>query len=78
MQTNNSKLKGKSVFLSSVTDCYNPYEEKYETTRKILEQLVSIDCELGISTKSSLILRDIDLLKQCKNLKVSVSILYIE
>lgn len=68
------KLQGKSVFLSSVTDCYNPYEEKCGSTRKILEQLVSIDCELNISTKSNLILRDIDLLKQCKNLKVSVSI----
>lgn len=68
------KITGKSVFLSSVTDCYNKYEQKYCITRKILEQLVSIDCELGISTKSKLILRDIDLLKQCKNLKVSMSI----
>lgn len=68
------KLQGKSVFLSSVTDCYNPYEEKYGSTRKILEQLISIDCELNISTKSNLILRDINLLKQCKNLKVSISI----
>jgi len=68
------RLNGKSVFLSSVTDCYNPFEEKYEITRRILEQLVSIDCELGISTKSNLILRDLDLLKQCKNLKVSMSI----
>jgi len=32
------------------------------------------DCNLGISTKSKLILRDIDLLKQCKKLKVSMSI----
>lgn len=46
------KLQGKSVFLSSVTDCYNPFEEKYENTRKVLEQLISIDCELNISTKS--------------------------
>lgn len=68
------KLQGKSVFLSSVTDCYNQYEEKYKVTRKVLEQLTKIDCELTISTKSRLILRDIDLLKQCKNLKVSVSI----
>ncbi len=68
------KLQGKSVFLSSVTDCYNPFEEKYRNTRKILEQLISINCELNISTKSHLILRDIDLLKQCNNLKVSVSI----
>lgn len=68
------KLQGKSVFLSSVTDCYNQYEEKYGITRKVLEQLIEIDCELTISTKSRLILRDIDLLKQHKNLKVSVSI----
>lgn len=68
------KLVGKRVFLSSVTDCYNPLEEKYGVTRQILEQLVNIDCQLGISTKSKLILRDIDLLKQCKNLKVSLSI----
>ena len=68
------RLTGKSVFLSSVTDCYNKYEEEYCITRKILEQLVTIDCELGISTKSKLILRDIDLLRQCKNLKVSLSI----
>ena len=68
------KLQGKSVFLSSVTDCYNQYEEKYGITRKVLEQLTEIDCELTISTKSRLILRDMDLLKKCKNVKVSVSI----
>lgn len=71
---NPKQLTGKRVFLSSVTDCYNPYEKEYEITRKILEQLTAIDCELSISTKSNLILRDIDLLKQCKNLKVSMSI----
>ena len=68
------KLQNKSVFLSSVTDCYNSFEEKYEVTRKILEQLVNIECSIGISTKSKLILRDIDLLKKCKDLKVSMSI----
>ncbi len=68
------RLRGKSVFLSSVTDCYNPFEEKYGNTRKILEQLVSIECELNISTKSHLIVRDLDLLKGCKNLIVSISV----
>lgn len=71
---NIKKLAGKSLFLSSVTDCYNQYEEKYCITRKILEQLISVDCEITIATKSKLILRDIDLLKQCKNLKVAISI----
>ena len=73
-QINLKKIKGKSVFLSSVTDCYNSFEEKYRITRKILKQLVESDCELSISTKSKLILRDIDLLKKCKNLKVSMSV----
>ena len=71
---NLSKISKKSVFLSSVTDCYNQFEEKYKLTRHILEQIVNSDCYLSISTKSKLILRDIDLLKQIKNLSVSMSI----
>lgn len=70
-----SKLKGKSVFLSSVTDCYNPFEKKYKLTRSILEQLAHAeDCEVGISTKSSLILRDLDVLRRIPNLKVAMSV----
>ena len=68
------KLQGKSVFLSSVTDCYNAFEEKHRVTRKILEQLIDADCQITISTKSSLILRDLDLLKKLPHLKVSFSI----
>ncbi len=71
---NLAKIKGKTVFLSSVTDCYNPLEEKYGITRSILEELIQSDCFLSISTKSKLILRDLDLLKQIKNLTVSFSI----
>lgn len=69
-----SRIKDKSVFLSSVTDCYNLYEEEFSVTRKILEQLINSDCRLTISTKSKLILRDIDLLKKCKNLKTAMSV----
>lgn len=68
------KIRNKSVFMSSVTDCYNHYEEEYCITRKILEQLVYVECDLSISTKSKLILRDIDLLKQCKSLRVCMSV----
>ena len=71
---NLKKISRKKVFLSSVTDCYNELEKKYLITRKILKELVDSDCYLSISTKSSLILRDIDLLKQMKNLTVSISI----
>ena len=68
------KLYHKSVFISSVTDCYNPFEEKYRITRNVLEQLKQADCLITISTKSDLILRDIDILKELKNLIVSISI----
>lgn len=64
----------KSLFLSSVTDCYNPYEEKYQVTKSILEQLKDVDCAITISTKSDLVLRDIDILRQLKHLTVAISI----
>lgn len=71
---NLKKIENKTVFLSSVTDCYNPLEKKYELTKSTLKQLINSNCYLNISTKSTLILRDIELLKQIKNLTVSISI----
>lgn len=71
---NLQRIKGKSIFLSSVTDCYNSYEQKYGVTRSILEQLINADSQITISTKSSLILKDIDLLQRLHNLKVAFSI----
>ena len=68
------KLKGKRLFLSSVTDCYHPLEEKYQITKKILEQLKNAECQITISTKSKLILRDLKLLRDLKDLTVSISI----
>lgn len=68
------KLKGKTVFLASVTDCYNPYDEKYCITQSILKQLMDVECTVSISTKSSLILRDMELLKQLKDISVAVSV----
>lgn len=68
------KIVGKNVFMSSVTDCYNPYEANYNITRNILEQLVGVDCILQLSTKNKLILRDLDLLKQMKNVSVAMSV----
>lgn len=68
------KLAGKTVFLSSVTDCYNSYEEIYCITQSILQQLLDVKCTVSVSTKSSLILRDVELLKQFRNILVSMSI----
>lgn len=71
---NVKQIKNKSIFLASVTDCYNPYEKKYKVTQGILEQLKDVDCSVTISTKSNLILRDIEQLKQLRKLKVAISI----
>lgn len=67
-------LRGKNVLLSSVTDCYNPLEEKYALTRKLLEQLKNSQALLTILTKSALVLRDIDVLKQIPHATVGFSI----
>lgn len=68
------KISGKNVIMSTVTDPYNALEAKYEITRGILKRLVESDCHLQIITKSKLVLRDLDLLRQMKHLTVAVSI----
>jgi DNA repair photolyase len=55
-----------NILISSVTDPYQPLERKYELTRKILEKLKGRDFFVSILTKSSLVLRDTDLLKEMK------------
>lgn len=62
-----SKLKGPrwkaaTIMLSGNTDCYQPAEKKYGITRKCLEVFLRYRHPVGIITKNSLILRDLDLL----------------
>lgn len=71
---NTKKYRDKSVFLSSVTDPYNPLEKDYMITRKIIEKLIDIQPNLGIQTKSDLVIRDIDLLRKFKNCSVGMTI----
>ena len=68
------KYAGKRVFLGSVTDPYQPCEEKFKRTRKLLEELQGSGIHLTIATKSDLILRDLDLLKTFPHLRISWSI----
>ncbi|MFA5602871.1 MAG: radical SAM protein [Bacilli bacterium] len=67
-------IKGKYIFISSVTDPYNHFESKYLKTRTALEILKDIDCNIGILTKSKLVTRDIDLFKQMNNIEIGISI----
>ena len=52
------------VLLSSVTDAYQPLEEKYQLTRSCLEILLDHGFSVDILTKSNLVLRDLDLLQR--------------
>ncbi len=67
------QLFGQQVLLSSVTDPYNPFEQKYQLTRRILTQLVQCQACVSILTKSALVVRDIDLLKQLPACEVGFS-----
>ena len=58
------KVKPDVVAMSGVTDPYQPAEKKYELTRKILEILAEHEFPVHIITKSDLVLRDIDLLRE--------------
>ncbi len=66
--------KDSLILIGSVTDPYQPLEAKYKITRECLERLLESQPRLEILTKSSLVLRDLDLLKQFKNLRVGVSV----
>lgn len=72
--TNTKKYQGKQVFIGSVTDPYLPEEAEYKRTRALLEQLLGSGMEISIQTKSDLVLRDIDLIKQFPDARVGFSI----
>lgn len=67
------KLHGKSVFISSATDPYQPIELKYFRTRQLLEELVGTGIDVLVVTKSLNVTRDWDLLKEL-NATVALSI----
>ncbi|MBR6033784.1 MAG: radical SAM protein [Clostridia bacterium] len=59
------KKKEKGVVgIGSMSDTYNPLEKEYEQTRGALKLLSKYNFGVSIDTKSDLILRDIDLLKE--------------
>lgn len=68
----------KPVFLSSVTDPYQPPEKLHKITRGLLEVLLEYQSPISILTKSDLVLRDIDLLRQFDQCKVGLSIMTLD
>lgn len=52
------------IMLSGNTDCYQPQERKFELTRNLLKVLARYKHPVGLITKNSLVLRDLDVLKE--------------
>lgn len=70
-----SKLdSSKCILIGSVTDAYNPAEKKFCLMPKILESLSNCPAHIEILTKSSLILRDIELIKKIPDIAVGLSL----
>jgi DNA repair photolyase len=63
-----------TILFSSVTDPYQPVEKKYRITRSLLECLLDFDFPVEILTKSSLVIRDLDLISELTHSEVGLTI----
>lgn len=73
-QLKNQKYQNGQIYIGTVTDPYQPAEEKYQLTRGALEVLKNHGATVSILTKSDLLLRDLDLLKQFRRIDVNFTI----
>ncbi len=62
--------KVNTLMLSGNTDCYQPIEKKLKLTRSILELALKYRNPVGIITKNSLVLRDLDILNKLAELSL--------
>ncbi len=63
-----------NIMLSSVTDAYQPIESRYKLTRQCLEVISEYQFPVSILTKSPLVLRDVDLIQQIKDIEVGITV----
>jgi len=66
----NKSWSARPVMISGNTDCYQPLEQKFKLTRQILEVFLKYRNPVSVITKNSLILRDLDLLRELADLKL--------
>jgi DNA repair photolyase len=68
-------LNNKTIYISSVTDPYQPIEKSLQLTRSLLKELLAYHKpRLVIQTRSPLVTRDIDLLKQFEVVQVNMTV----
>lgn len=62
------------VWVSGVCDPYQPLEKKYELTRRCLEILFQHHWPVTVQTKSALVLRDLELLRDARDVEVGLTV----
>ncbi len=62
------------VWISGVCDPYQPIERKYELTKMCVEILIQHDWRITIQTRSTLVLRDLELLKGSATAEVGMTV----
>jgi len=68
-------LVDKTIYMSSVTDPYQPLERELCLTQSILQELIDYhQVRLVIQTRSPLIMRDIDLFKRFGHIQINMTI----
>jgi len=63
-----------TIWFGSVCDPYQPLEERYALTRRLLEALVGLDFPVEIQTKSARVRRDLDVIRRLPEVQVGFTI----
>jgi DNA repair photolyase len=69
-----SRKTPERVWVSGVCDPYQPVEARYQLTRQCLEILAVQGWPVTVQTRSPLVLRDLDVLKQGRDFEVGLSV----
>jgi DNA repair photolyase len=67
-------LRGKTIYMSSVTDPYQPIENELKLVRALLEELIVHQPKLVVQTRSPLVVRDIDLFARLAFKQVNMTV----
>ncbi len=72
-----ARVKPGIVGVGTISDAYQPIEEREELTRKCIEVLLKHGFRVSVQTKSSLVARDVDLLRDPR-VDVGITITFID
>jgi len=74
LQVEITRKKPGRIWISGVCDPYQPLEARYELTRKCMEILAHRNWPVIVQTRSPLVLRDIDILREGREFEVGLSV----